>query len=269
MNSLDDAGKTIDKNKVKQSFALAAKSYDGLAGLQRSVGFDFINKLDLERWHKNQQIVDIGCGTGFITQQLQLKNAAQDIVAVDIAFSMLQVTKEKLGNITCLCADAEFLPLLSGSVNHIVSNLALQWCQNLESVFNGFHRVLKKQGTLNFSTFGPDTLKELKFSWSQVDSYQHVNDFYSIIDLTGFLQLAGFREVKIESKIYHSKYSTVLELMRELKGIGAHNVLSGRNKKITSKTDMQNMISAYEKSTENNSITATYEIIFVTASVMK
>ncbi len=257
---------SIDKNKVRQSFASAAKSYDGLAALQRKVGLELLNDLSGISAHKC--IVDIGCGTGFLTKELLKNLSITNIIAVDIALSMVEHTKDKLAgydNISYLCADAEFLPLQENSVEKIISNLALQWCTNLADVFDGFNNVLKQQGQLCFSTFGPTTLQELKQAWAVVDSYSHVNHFYSAEQILVFLRQAGFVDIQIQTKQYQSNYLTVMELMHELKGIGAHNVLAGRNRKTTRKSDLHKMISEYEKKTINGLIPATYEIIFITA----
>ena len=259
----------IDKNKVRQSFSSAANSYDELATLQRTVGLELLQKLPQIKI--SDKVVDIGCGTGFLTEELNKGSVIQQLIAVDIAFSMLQRTRtrlEKIETTQYLCADAEYLPLVNQSVDHIVSNLALQWCQNLSVVFSGFNKALRKDGKLMFSTFGPATLQELKLAWSAVDSYGHVNEFYSAEQLSVFLQQAGFNNVQLETRSYQSEYPSVMALMRELKGIGAHNVLASRNRKTTSKTSMQAMISAYEKSRVNGVTPATYEIIFVIAEVV-
>lgn len=260
----------IDKNQVRQSFSSAANSYDELASLQRKVGLKLIQNFSAIK--SSDRVLDIGCGTGFLTQELLKQVPNQPMVALDIAYSMVQRTKSKLlqlENVQYLCADAEYIPLKNYSVDRVVSNLALQWCQNLAAVFSGFNKVLNAEGQLLFSTFGPETLGELKKAWSEVDDYSHVNDFYSLQALTDFLQQAGFKNIQLETVCYKSEYQTVLELMRELKGIGAHNVLPRRNRQTTSKANMQAMISAYEVNRENGMIPATYEIIFVTAEVNK
>lgn len=256
---------SIDKNKVRQSFSSAVKTYDGLATLQRKVGLELLNNGVLNQFCADNIILDVGCGTGFFTQKIESKIIPTQIIALDIALSMVQATKTKLKKIDAICADAEYLPLLDDSVDKVVSNLALQWCENLDDVFNGFKKVLKQDGRLFFSTFGPATLQELKQSWAEVDDYTHVNDFYSVDQLNIFLQQAGFNDIKIETKSYQSTYPAVMDLMKELKGIGAHNILSGRNRKMTSKTKMQNMLNAYEKYRVNSLIPATYEVIYISA----
>jgi len=259
---------SIDKNSVRRSFASAVDSYDDLAALQRKVGLRLMRQLASEKTY--EQIVDVGCGTGFLTQQLIDQSFIKRVIAIDIALSMVQRTRskiEKVKNTQYVCADAEHIPLKAQSADMIVSNLALQWCQNLTAVFDGFKKTLKKDGCVVFSTFGPATLQELKRAWAKIDDHAHVNDFYSADDLRGFLTQSGFNNIVIETRCYQSNYQSVIELMRELKGIGAHNVLSGRNRGITSKVSMQTMIAEYEKSRVDGVITATYEIIFVTARV--
>ena len=259
---------SIDKKRVRQSFASAADTYDGLATLQRQVGHDLLAMFEIA--FTDNIVMDIGCGTGFMTKELMLTSSVQKLFAVDIAYSMLEAARLKLKDLETvhyICADAEFIPLQKQAVNKIVSNLALQWCQNLTQVFEGFNHGLKPGGQLVFSTFGPATLQELKQAWSEVDDYTHVNEFYTVDEITIFLQQAGFGSIQIESKCYQSNYQAVIDLMRELKGIGAKNMLSGRNKKTTSKAQMEKMVKAYEKYRINKLIPATYEIIFVSAGV--
>ncbi len=259
---------STQKNKVRQSFASAADSYDGFALLQRQVGLDFISQFDIKLEHKS--IMDLGCGTGFLMQQLISAATVRQMIAVDIAYSMLQISRIKLkhlSNIQFICADAEKLPLSSDSIDAIVSNLALQWCQDLSAVFRDFKRVLKTDGHLLFATFGTKTLQELKQSWAEVDAYSHVNEFHTEEVLNQFLEQASFKNIQIESHRYHLNYPSVMALMKELKGIGASHVISGRNKKITGKLQMQAMIDAYEHSRLNGLIPATYEVIFVSAKL--
>ncbi len=259
---------SIDKNKVRQSFASAADSYDEMAALQRKVGLQLLQQFSEQRI--SGLVIDVGCGTGFLTQRLIDLPLVKQVIALDIALSMVLRTRvklEKVKNAHYICADAEYIPLKKQSVDVIVSNLALQWCQNLIAVFNGFKNALKTDGCLLFSSFGPATLQELKQAWAKADKYSHVNEFYSADEIHGFLAQSGFKDIKIITKHYQSSYQTVIELMRELKGIGAHNVLTNRNRKTTSKTNMKTMISAYEQNRINGMIPATYEIIFVTARV--
>jgi malonyl-CoA O-methyltransferase len=257
----------LDKIKVKKSFAQAASTYDAVADLQRKVGQQLLAQII--ECQLAGTIMDIGCGTGFLTAELAALNACQQVVGLDIALPMLQTTRRKLNSekVLLLCADAERLAVADQSVNHIVSNLALQWCDDLTAVFTDFKRVLKADGQLVFSTFAQKTLQELKTAWAKVDDYSHVNYFYHADEITAFLQQAGFAEITIESKTYISCYDSVFALMRELKAIGAHNVTKNRRKSITGKQKMLAMIAEYEKLRCEGLIPATFEIITVTARI--
>jgi malonyl-CoA O-methyltransferase len=276
----------LDKAKIRQSFAAASLTYDSVAELQRTVGKALLAACDTESLVGT--LVDLGCGTGFLTAKLLSEQVGyasgtmilaeengtrcvpyRSVIALDIALPMLQLTRTKLAdapNVGYLCADAEQLPLAGQIVDGVFSNLALQWCVNLEAVFTDIKRVLKPGGRLVFSTFGPQTLQELKSAWAEVDAYKHVNEFYSEQQMAHFLRLAGYTEIQIETKRHISSYGSVWDLMKELKQIGAHNVIAGRNKSVTTKTQMQRMIEAYERHQSGDRIAATFEVIMVSAS---
>lgn len=256
----------LDKQQVRNSFANASSSYDAMAALQRKVGKDLLkNETNL-----TGTVLDIGCGTGFLTGELLALSGHQQMIALDLALPMVQTTRAKynsVNNLLYLCADAENLPLKNNSIDKVFSNVALQWCQDLLSVFNDVRRILKPEGSLVFSTFGEKTLHELKTAWSKVDDYSHVNNFYNATEILEFLTHAGYKNIQISEKVYTQEYESVMALMRELKGIGAHNVTAGRNHSMTGKNKMQAMINHYEASHINYKIPATFEIIKVSAQI--
>lgn len=257
----------LDKSAIRQSFAMAADSYDRVAALQRQVGEHLYAGLS-RQWLSQADVLDIGCGTGFMSAKLV--SECQSLLALDIAFPMLQKTRAALagrGVVDYLCADAETLPLADNSIDFIVANLSLQWCQNLAGVFAEFQRVLTANGRLAFSTFGSDTLIELKDAWAGVDDFTHVNSFYSGEDIRRALCMNGFDAIKISGEQRVSRYNQVQELMRELKGIGAHNVNRGRIATLTGKRRMAAMIDQYERRRFEGLLPATFEIIYVQASV--
>lgn len=254
----------LTKTKIKQSFAVASTAYDGVALMQRNIG-----KLLLQCVGNIGQIdtvADLGCGTGVLISELleQKTCIPEQIIALDIAFPMLQIVHNKLKNnrsVVYLCADAECLPLQAQSVDLVISNLVFQWCGNLGRTFGDIKRILKPEGRFFFTTFGQQTLHELKHAWQEVDDYAHVNTFFSAAQLTDFLHQAGFKQVEVETCTYISTYQSVWDLMAELKQLGAHTVLEGCNKQLTSKSTMQRMICAYQQHDENGLVPATFEII--------
>ena len=251
----------LDKTRIKQSFGNASQTYDRVADLQRNVGRDLLQNFLPENLTGN--VVDLGCGTGFLTQAL-LPHCA-DLIAVDLALPMLQTTREKLHHsVNYVCADAENLPFSTQSIDTLFSNVALQWCLPIDKALNEIHRVLKRNGALIFSTFGSETLHELKAAWASVDDFTHVNEFYAMPQLQLALAQAGFISIEIKKQHYISRYDSVLDLMRELKHIGAHNVNSQRRKNLTSKKSLQTMMENYPHN-ELGEIEATFDVICIVA----
>ena len=235
----------LDKRLIRKSFSNAAQTYDDLAGLQRLVGTALLTDYPLQS--AAGLIMDLGCGTGFISQQLPINVEQQALVAVDIAMPMLKHSQLKNSHQVqyFVCADAEKLPFVHGSFQQIYSNLALQWCQHLEAVLLDCRRILANQGQLVFTTFGVKTLQELKSAWASVDQYTHVNDFINEQQLIALIENADFSLVGIENVVYQRHYPDVISLMHELKGIGAHNVNAHRNKQLTTRQQLQQMIKHY------------------------
>ena len=137
----------------------------------------------------------------------------------------------------------------------------MQWCDDLNQLFCEIHRVLKNDGLFLFSTFGPDTLKELKKSWSVVDDQTHVNTFTDMHDIGDQLLTNGFLSPVMEMEKITLTYQTVTDLLRDLKAIGAQSV-GQRSKSLTGKDKFQLMVKMYESYRADGKLPATYEVIY-------
>ncbi|HZV99520.1 MAG TPA: methyltransferase domain-containing protein, partial [Methylophilaceae bacterium] len=175
----------IDKARMRASFDRAAVSYDAAAVLQKEVRERMLNRLDFVKIAP-QTILDAGCGTGRATLALSSRFNKSRVIALDIAMGMLRKTqaaqpwmKRMLGlsRQELVCGDIENLPLSSQSVDLIWSNLAMQWCNDLDQAFQESHRVLNSGGLIMFSTFGPDSLKELREAAKADPDHVHVSRF--------------------------------------------------------------------------------------------
>ncbi|WP_086930399.1 malonyl-ACP O-methyltransferase BioC [Agarilytica rhodophyticola] len=250
-----------DKSQVALSFSHAAKNYDGIADLQRRV----VAHLKTFKKQYCGNILDLGCGTGFCIDAIN--NQDNDVWGLDIAEGMLAFCRSKLPYMQrrLICGDIEKLPLAESSVDGIISSMSIQWCDHLAALFRESERVLKKQGWLLFSTLGPDTLYELRNAWYEVDEYVHINHFENIEHVIFELEQAGFTIQQHVCQIEVLQYQKVLHLMRELKGIGAHNVNSGQNKGLTTRHKLQQLEAAYEKYRIDDFLPASYEVHYFLA----
>ncbi len=255
----------LDKHKTRLGFDRAAHTYDANAILQREIGERLLERLDLIKLQP-QTVLDLGSGTGFMTEKLLKRYKKACVIGVDLAHSMAKKTRQRgswLRKPHGVCADVAHLPFQPQCADMLVSNLMLQWCNDLPSVFNEFVQVLKPGGMLMFSTFGPDTLKELRASWGKVDGHTHTSRFMDMHDVGDALLQAGFRDPVMDMEIITLTYSDVRGLLRDLKGIGANNATHGRNPGLTSKARLQAFLEAYENFRSAEGLyPATYEVVY-------
>jgi len=254
----------IDKAQARRAFSRAARRYDEAAALQREIGARMLSRLDYVRLQP-QVVLDAGTGTGEACDHLLRRYPKAQIIALDFALPMLRRAARRgrwLRRPRCLCADIERLPLADDSVDLIYSNVTLQWCNDLEGAFREFHRVLRPDGLLMFSTFGPDTLRELREAWSAVDGAVHVSPFYDMHDIGDALLRVGLADPVMDVDRMTVTYDSVDGLMRDLKLLGAHNVASGRPKGLTGRGRMQAMRAAYECFRHEGRLPASYEVVY-------
>lgn len=246
-------------NTVATSFAKAAKRYDTAARLQRTVGLMLIETLD-DHLTDTQSVLDIGAGTGFCTELLE--NSGANVIAVDIAPAMLIQARQRLGTkASYITADMQSIALQDNSVDIIFANLVLQWCVDLSAVFAEFKRVLKTDGHIVFSTLGPQTLWELRAAWQQVDQYRHVNDFITITNLQSQFQQTGLSG-RLETHNIQLEYSSPMQLMQEIKTLGAVNMSHSRQRGLTGKKRIKRVCEEYNVLMGNKTTTyATWEIV--------
>ncbi|HQS82947.1 MAG TPA: malonyl-ACP O-methyltransferase BioC [Thiobacillus sp.] len=274
-----DAPEALELAEIRRAFDQAAASYDAHAVLQRVVCDRLLERLDFMTLQP-ERVLDVGCGTGYGLAHLHTRYAEAGFCALDVAPAMLAAARARLPQpgwaqraLTklssrssvmplWLCADMERLPLASNSVNLVWSSLALQWAQDLEATLKGLYRVLAPGGLLMFATFGPDTLKELRTAFAAVDDAPHVNRFTDLHDIGDMLVNAGFASPVMEMEMLTLTYTDLKSLMRDLKGIGAHNAAAARRRGLLGKTAWARLEKAYETHRLEGRLPATFEVIY-------
>lgn len=258
----------IDKARVRASFDRAAKTYDAAAVLQAEVRQRMLDRLNLIKISP-ELILDAGCGTGHASQALGKRFKQSRVVALDIALGMLRQTAQQqslmrrlLGRQASICADIEQLPLASQSVDLLWSNLAIQWCNDLDAAFSEMHRVLQPEGLLMFSTFGPDTLKELRQASASDPAHVHVSRFIDMHDIGDAIVRAGFSAPVLDVEHFTLTYNDVVAVMRDLKAIGAHNAADGRPRGLLGKGFLQQLTENYEQFRLAGKLPATFEVVY-------
>lgn len=245
-------------NKIRRSFNKAAQNYNQHAVLQQEVAKRLFFNLQLVK-NPLKTILDLGAGTGFLTHLLVDKFKNSKVIALDFAQESLKINQANNNNV--ICANANKLPFASNSVDVIVSNLMMQWCSDLPSLFAECYRVLKQDGVFMFSSFGVDTLQELKQSWQSVDNAQHINEFVDMHTIGDALLEQSFKDPVMTMEMFNLTYETVNDLMRDLKNIGA-STLKTPQQGLMGKNKFKKMQDNYEKLRQESKLPASYEVIY-------
>ncbi|MHB1527931.1 MAG: malonyl-ACP O-methyltransferase BioC [Acidiferrobacteraceae bacterium] len=253
----------LDKRQIRTAFERAASGYDHAAPLQRMVGDRLLERLDVLAIAP-QRVLDAGAGTGYCLPLLR-RRYSTTVIALDLALAMLHQARRRdrwRSRSPCVCADAEQLPLAQASVGLVLSNLTLQWC-DAEAAFREFARVLAPEGLLLFSSFGPDTLKEVRAAWAGVDDEAHVHDFVDMHDLGDGLVRSGFSEPVLDVDRITLRYSEASDILSDLKGLGAHNARTGRFSGLTGKDRFRRFEERLSAGRgEDGRIPVTFEVVY-------
>jgi malonyl-CoA O-methyltransferase len=263
---LDYSDRLLDTRSVRRSFDRAAAGYDSAAVLHAQVRGELLERLRLMSISP-KVVLDGGAGTGHASRALKGRYPGALVVALDASLQMLRHAGRQRGwlrRFSCVCADAQCLPLADASVDLIVSNLMLHWCDP-DAVLSEFRRVLAPRGLLCFSTFGPDTLRELRSAWAQVDAAPHVHDFLDMHDVGDAVVRAGFASPVLDVERFTLSYSDFQKVAADLRATGARNAATTRRRGLSSPRKFAAMQAAYEKYRRDGRLPATYEVVFAHA----
>ncbi|OIJ13061.1 malonyl-[acyl-carrier protein] O-methyltransferase BioC [Anaerobacillus alkalilacustris] len=266
----------IDKKLLQRRFSRNSRTYDKYANVQKIMAKELIKTIDKEKNDKEINILEIGCGTGYLTKQLCMIFPNAKITAVDLAPGMIEVAKEKLKgmSVTFLCGDIEEISL-KGNYDIIVSNATFQWVNDFEEVIKRLLLFLREDGILTFSTFGNRTFQELHNSYNQVkEQLGHCSirplgqSFFSFETLYQFCEtsllftfLANF-DIKGKQMIEYEYFPSVRDFLTSIKKIGASN--SNQENVYLPPTFFKELIRFYEKNyREVKGVRATYHCMYI------
>jgi malonyl-CoA O-methyltransferase len=282
--STDGDPTRLDAAQVRRAFERAAASYDAVAVLQNEVGARMAERLGVVKLAP-ATILDAGCGTGVALGELHTRYPDAQLIGLDLAYNMTLAARRRatavasgerslLGRLLgsrratpdlrprMLCGNLCRLPLKAGCVDLVWSNLTLQWVDSPQVAFAEFHRVLAVGGLVSFTTFGPDTLRELRKAFAAADSATHVNRFIDMHDLGDMLVHAGFADPVMDMEMLTLTYADADALMRELKALGAHNATAGRPRGMMGRERWRRMLAALEGFRRDGRLPASFEVVY-------
>ena len=260
----------VDKQLIIKHFSRAAADYDAYAQVQKKMALRLLAAAADTYKKAPRAILEIGCGTGYLTQLLAAAFPESSILATDISEAMLQSAQAKIES----CSKVTFRQMdgeeLSGIEQYdlIISNAVFQWFTDYPRAFAGFYRHLVPGGRLLYATFGEETFCELQASFAQAYqnnglalAYQSGPRFLPVQELEAVAEQAGFASSYSEQR-YREYFPNVKDFLQSIKKVGANNA-NRKQARHVSKKVMLDMLNCYQgEFFENQQVYATYHAIF-------
>lgn len=255
----------FDPRAVRRAFGRAAATYTQAAALQREVESRLLEQLGYLDDRVPARVLDLGSGPGSAAAALKAKwGRKSDVVAMDLALPMLREARAKSRfwrPIHAVQGDAQALPFADGAFDLVFSSLCLQWVADLPKALGELRRVMREGGLLVFSTFGPDTLVELREAYAQAGLEPPLSPFAAIQQVGDALVAQGFRNPVIERDTYTLTYPDTTALMRELKAIGATDARHDRPRGLSGRGRHRAVASSYEALRRDGVLPSTWEVV--------
>jgi malonyl-CoA O-methyltransferase len=263
---------SIDAYRVRRAFARAAAGYDAAAALQREIAARMLERLDDVKIRPDV-LVDLGCGTGASLAALGERYPQARLVGIDVCEAMLRAGGRQRSKLcwmlpflrgprhaSLVAADAQALPLAAGAAGFVWSNLMLHWLADPLAAFREMHRTLEAGGLLMFSTFGPDTLKELRACFP--DGREHTLRFIDMHDYGDMLVECGFDGPVMDAERLTVTYPSPEALFDELRRSGSICAAPGRRRGLLGRRAWRAVCDAYEELRVEGRLPATFEVVY-------
>lgn len=251
------------KHRVAHAFSRAACDYQRLAYAQQIMGERLWPRLPERPAGAPWRVLDLGCGPGHWCARLaEHYGPGGSVIGLDLAPGMLRVARQHYGDsIRWLCGDAAALPLGEASINLVISNLAIQWCPDLNAVFAELYRILRPGGRALINTLGPGTLEEVRHAWSHPNRPAALLPFQNSASHLAAARLAGFSQMNLSTSQQRFHYPNLAAVMASIKGIGAQTARSGAP---LTRADLVRAKHRYENLREPAGLPVTYQLLTLT-----
>ena len=251
----------IAKAVIKRNFSRYACHYDRYAQIQQRAGAALLERLKDKSFTR---ILDMGCGTGYLTCALRQQFPQAVIHALDICPEMIEVARGKpfADTVTFGVADVECVDL-KGPYDLIVSNATFQWLSDFPGMVDRCRQAMDSEGLLLFSLFGPDTYRELAEVLGEVLHTAVTAASRFRLDQHAIASLLGrhFNEVSVDQQMTQESYVDLLTLLRTIKYTGTQG--DGLPQRTLLRRELRALESVYRQ--RHGSITATHQIIYAWA----
>jgi malonyl-CoA O-methyltransferase len=260
----------LDALAIRRAFNRAAAKFDTAAVLCREVRERALARLRLVRYPPDV-VLDLGAGTTAASRVLAKEYPRARVLALDSSMAMLRAAPKGLRHffapsVTRVAGNAQTLPIRNRSVDWLFSNLLLPWCAEPETALAEMRRVLKPGGLLACTSFGPDTLMELRSSWDH-DPLPHAYRFPDMHDLGDALVRLGFADPVLDTERFTLTYADLFSLARDLQAMGSVNAFGHRARGLSGTGNWNRAAQTYERYRVHGKLPATFEIVYAQAWV--
>jgi malonyl-CoA O-methyltransferase len=253
--------------------------------LRREIALRMHERLALVRLTP-QQVLDAGCGDAPDLLALQKCYVDAQIIGLDASLGMLKAAqknyftagsavsrllkkimpaksvRERSSGLGLVCGNFAQLPFDPNKFDLVWSNLALHWHPQPDQVFSEWRRVLRVDGLLMFSCFGPDTFKELRTAFAILDGLSHALPFVDMHDFGDMLVDAGFSTPVMDMETITVTYDSVEKLLADVRACGG-NPLATRRRSLVTGTAWKRVMEGLERMRgSNGKIPLTFEVIY-------
>lgn len=147
------------------------------------------------------------------------------------------------------------------SMQMIIALFPLQITLPTDHILKSLRHLLLDEGLLLFIDLGPDTLFELRDSFSVVDDYPHVRTFTDMHDVGDWIRALHFSDPVMDRETLTIAYDELDYLFQDLQEISATNIDSDRLRGLMGKTKWQAMLSHYATYRTEDYFPVTVELI--------
>lgn len=226
--SKPSAIEVFDRQLLRMRRDRAAMGIGDYDFLLRDVAARLIDRLSLVK-RNFPQMLDLGAHHGLLAEMLKSRAGTQNVFASDM--SLRFATQNA---VPAVVADEEFLPFQQNCMDAIVSNLSLQWVNDLPGALVQIRNTLKPDGLFLAAVLGGESLRELRDSLMQAElavtggASPRISPFIDMRDMGALMQRAGFALPVVDSDMITVDYPHALKLMQDLRGMGASNATRNR-----------------------------------------
>lgn len=279
-------------SEIQRQFNRSSMTYDTHAGVQRSMA-DRLMKSLLAYKNKGAanepNILEIGCGTGALTQLVMNDWPSATITAIDMASEMIKAAEQRIllanhstgtakrtsDRISFIHANIEqwAVNAPASSYDLIVSNACFQWLSDPKETLGHLHRLLRSGGMLIFTTFGPDTFCEMHRSFHEayralgMEPQRHGLSFLTPLEWKLTLQESGYSSINDERTIFVEKYDSARDFLHSVKAMGANSSEAVPTTGLSLRRLFTSMYKEYEEKFRlPDGVAATYDLLIIQAA---